>query len=284
MDTELEMWILEETGRFVRGDLGNRHSRLDGSTMFEEPLVGFVAGDDPIFDRYREVIGEFHLTPVEVAAKISSERGLPIPAPNQIGVVSYVLPISGATREENSKMRDAPSERWSHTRLFGEQFNQKLETHLVTELTRRGCFAVAPDLEKSIYRWLEDERVGNASTWSQRHIAFAAGLGTFGLSDGLITQRGKAHRLGSIVVNQRFESPSWPDDIHRDCLFFRGGGCMECAKRCPVGAISEKGHDKRKCAEFVFGQTPIIRERYGIDIYACGLCQCGVPCENRIPG
>jgi epoxyqueuosine reductase len=284
MDTELEMWILEETGRFVRGDLGNRHSRLDGSTMFEEPLVGFVAGDDPIFDRYREVIGEFHLTPVEVAAKISSERGLPVPAPNQIGVVSYVLPISGATREENSKMRDAPSERWSHTRLFGEQFNQKLETHLVTELTRRGYFAVAPDLEKSIYRWLVDERVGNASTWSQRHIAFAAGLGTFGLSDGLITQRGKAHRLGSIVVNQRFESPSRPDDIHRDCLFFRGGECMECAKRCPVGAISEKGHDKRKCAEFVFGQTPIIRERYGIDIYACGLCQCGVPCENRIPG
>jgi epoxyqueuosine reductase QueG len=33
----------------------------------------------------------------------------------------------------------------------------------------------------------------------------------------------------------------------------------------------------------VFKQIPIIKEKYGIDIYACGLCQTAVPCEEKIP-
>ena len=74
-----------------------------------------------------------------------------------------------------------------------------------------------------------------------------------------------------------------PEDIHRDCLSYRGLGCRDCEKRCPVDAISEAGHDKQRCSEFVFGQIPLIKREYEIDIYACGLCQAGVPCEAGIP-
>ncbi len=281
-ESDLKGWLIEEIRRFVREDEGNR-LLLDGSPIFEEPLIGFAAGDDPIFCSYKKIIGSFHLTPEEVAMKVAVDRGGPAPLSRRLGVVSYILPISRMTREENSRMSDAPSERWAHTRLFGEKFNRKLESHLVSELTNRGRFAVAPDLEKSVYEGVVDERVGAASSWSQRHVAFAAGLGTFGLSDGLITKKGKAHRLGSIIVDEPFDSPARPGDIHRDCLFFQDGSCMECAKRCPVGAISKRGHDKKKCADFVYGQTPVVRERYGIDIYACGLCQCGVRCEHGLP-
>jgi hypothetical protein len=35
-----------------------------------------------------------------------------------------------------------------------------------------------------------------ASSWSERHAAHAAGLGTFGLCDGLITAKGKAMQGG----------------------------------------------------------------------------------------
>ena len=44
------------------------------------------------------------------------------------------------------------------------------------------------------------DRFGFASTWSERHAAYASGLGTFGLSDGLITPRGQAMRCGSVVA------------------------------------------------------------------------------------
>jgi len=280
---QFERWIGGEIKRFVEDDAGNRLDRLDGSPIFQEPLVGFVAGDDPIFSRLKQVIGEFHMSPVEVMGAIARERGLPIPATTEIGVISYVLPISRETRKENSRMKGRPSERWAHTRLFGEQFNRKVQGHIVSVLEKEGHVAVAPEMEESLFRMLLDEKVGWASTWSQRHVAFAANLGTFGLSDGLITAAGKGHRLGSVVVDRALESPQRTEEVYRDCLSHQGLGCRTCIKRCPVEAISEAGHDKARCMEFVMKQMSVIKDEYGIDIYGCGLCQTGVPCEEGIP-
>jgi epoxyqueuosine reductase QueG len=180
-------------------------------------------------------------------------------------------------------MKVRPSERWAHTRLFGEEFNQKLQGHIVTLLEKEGRIAVAPGKEKNLSRMLVDEKVGFASTWSQRHVAFAAGLGSFGLSDALITAAGKAHRVGTVVVDRALESPQRTDEVYRDCLAHRGLECRSCMKRCPADAITEDGHDKARCAEFVLKQMPVIKEEYGIDIYGCGLCQTGVPCAEGIP-
>ena len=276
-------WISGEIERFVREDPGNRLERLDGSPIFQPPLVGFVSGSDPIFRKIKEVVGEFYMTPLEAVEKIAAGRGVTAPPEDRIGVVSFILPISNETRRENAKMKDTPSERWAHTRLFGEQFNKKLQQHLVSVLEQKGYFAAAPEMEEKLFRMLVDEKVGWASTWSQRHVAFAADLGTFGLSDGLITRAGKAHRVGSVIVDQPLESPQRTDDIHRDCLFYRDASCKKCIERCPADAISEQGHDKQACAAFVLSQAGVIKERYGIDIYGCGLCQTGVSCERRIP-
>jgi epoxyqueuosine reductase QueG len=283
MAGEFERWMTQAIRSFVREDPGNRLDRLDGSPIFEEPLVGFAAGDDPIFQQLKQVIGEFHLTPREALALAAKRRGAAVPPASEIGVVSYVLPISQATRRENKQMKDRPSARWAHTRLFGEQFNGKLQTHLVSLLEEHGHLAVAPEREEDLFQILRDESVGFASAWSQRHVAFSAGLGTFGLSDGLITAAGKAHRVGSVVVDIPLESPERPDEINRDCLAHRGFECRSCGKRCPADAISSAGHDKDRCSQFVFAQVPMIKRDYEIDIYACGLCQTGVPCEGSIP-
>lgn len=47
--------------------------------------------------------------------------------------------------------------------------------------------------------------VSYTSNWSERHVAFVCGLGTFGLSKGLITEKGIAGRLGSLIVSEKFE-------------------------------------------------------------------------------
>jgi len=200
----------------------------------------------------------------------------------EVGVVSYVLPIAQATRRENASMSSAPSRRWAYTRLYGEEFNKGLQRYIESILVKEGYLAIAPEVS-NMFRISVDDRVGPTSNWSQRHVAFAAGLGTFGLSDGLITSVGIAHRLGSVVVNVPFESPRRSEDIHRDCIHFQTGACMTCAKRCPVGAITKDGHNKIKCREFVLAQEEYIRESYQLDIYGCGLCQTGVPCESKAP-
>jgi len=286
---EFKRWITEEIKRFVREDPDNRLNLLDGSYIFEEPLIGFVAGDDPIFYKLKEVIGEFHLTPKEALTKIAENKGISVPSEKEIGVISYILPISKKTREENAKMKSMPGERWAHTRLFGEQFNKKLQRHLVAFLEEEGYFAVAPQQVGDLFETKRDDKVGYASTWSQRHVAFAADLGTFGLSDGLITKAGKAHRCGSVVVNQPLDSPQRREinetNLHWDCLYYHNEGCIECIVRCPVGAISEElGHDKDLCFEHAVKKSAeFVKENYKIDIYGCGLCQTDVPCEEGSP-
>lgn len=282
-EEEFKSWIIKETEEFVESCPDNSLKGIDDSPMFERPLVGFAAGDDPVFVQLKTVIGEFHLTPREAMAKIAAKKGVEFPPEREVGIISYILPITRATRRENAGMTDMPSRRWAHTRCYGEQFNRSVQAHIVKMLEGEGCLAVAPQLDDDMFRIFVDDRIGYASTWSQRHVAFAAGHGTFGLCDGLITQAGKAHRVGSVVVNRHLSSPRRTSDIHADCLFFQGKGCTECARRCPAGAITEKGHDKELCREYSDGKRPIIKELYGIDIYGCGLCQTGVPCESRSP-
>ncbi|HML62148.1 MAG TPA: 4Fe-4S ferredoxin, partial [Solidesulfovibrio sp.] len=70
------------------------------------------------------------------------------------------------------------------------------------------------------------------------------------------------------------------------CLRATGVPCRACMKRCPVGAISEAGHDKTRCKDYIRGVTaPYVaaEQMSGIPVNSCGLCQVGVPCEHRDP-
>ncbi|MFC2070768.1 epoxyqueuosine reductase, partial [Chloroflexota bacterium] len=93
---------------------------------------------------------------------------------------------------------------------------------------------------------------GPYSNWSERHIAFAAGQGTFSLSDGFITERGIAHRCGSVVTDLFLPpSPRTATSPYSNCLAYVGLKCEACIKRCPARAISEQGHNKPKCQQYM---------------------------------
>jgi len=255
-----------------------------GERVFDEPLVGFVKGDDPIFQEFKRVIGPHHFTPQEIMAWQARNQGVPAPAAEDLSVVSFVMPITRRTREENASRTEWPSERWAQTRLHGEIFSQILVREMVTFLMSRGVLAVSPDVT-SLFRKQRYPRVGWASPWSHRHVAYAAGLGTFGMHDFLITEKGCAHRLGSFVVNLRLNPVHRrPEDIHAHCLEYQGVPCLKCARRCPVGAIEKvRAHDKEKCYQKVASSIPYCNRHYHIFIYGCGLCSTGVPCESGIP-
>ncbi len=274
--------VTEEIERFVREDPCNR-LELDGMPIYGAPLVSFASGTDPIFKELKTVIGDFHLTPYEAMQKAAERMELDTPSESSIGVIAYVLPMYDSTIKENATMVDRPSRRWVHGRYYGEIFRDRLSGHILSFLKDKGLIAISPEHEATMYRKMVDPRIGYTSTWSQRHIAFAAGLGTFGLSDGLITEHGIAEAIGSVVVNVPFSSPERPIDIHANCLYFQTGKCKACVRRCPAGAITEQGHDKGICAKFAFSQTPLNKERYGIDIYSCGLCFTKVPCSTKNP-
>ncbi len=207
--------------------------------------------------------------------------------PEHLSVISWILPIVEETRKSNRAETRVPSRLWSHTRWYGEKSNEKLRAYMVELLTDMRYLAVAPGLQPYFKIYANEK--GPYSNWSERHIAYAAGHGTFSLSDGLITECGIAHRCGNVVtslvlpVSRRIaKSP------YSNCLFYVGVKCKACINRCPVGAITEKGHDKNKCQQHLRDigySAEALKGGYDNDrsVAGCGLCQTEVPCEFQNP-
>lgn len=248
---------------------------------WEEPLVGFSRGDDPLYPFYKNHIDPLnYFLPEEFMEKTfghSFEAA-------ELSVVSWALPQSGATKALCHSVTDCSPLEWQWARTTGEACNRALADALVLWLRGQGYEAAAP-ITSPLFRKLASEKFVWVSNWSERHTAHISGLGTFGLCDGLITKKGKAVRFGSVIVKAKLV-PTQREYTEYNEYCLAKYGCTACIERCPAKAISVKGHDKKKCAEYHADFiAPACHERYGYDGYSvCGLCQTCVPCENGIPG
>ncbi len=275
-----ERFIQQAIAKFVMESPYNRR-KVDGGRYFDTPLVGFASGNDSLFKQYQKIIGRFHLSPRGVFDRTFGKSD----CDKELSVISWALPISEDTRKANRKEDKYPCLLWGHTRSFGEPFNDKLRNHIVSLLKKRGYKAVAPANSLYFKHHMHSPKVGFTSNWSERHTAYACGLGTFGLCDGFITPRGKALRLGSVVTDLTLRSSKRPySHHHANCLYYFNRTCKACATRCPCRAITSKGHDKDKCYHYQRDVTlPAKNAEYGVEIAGCGLCQTKVPCEFEIP-
>jgi len=266
---------------FIKTSPENSLQMDTGEPAWEEVIIGYSAGDDPIFNDFKKYVGEFHFTPAEIFNLTYPEESA---KPNDLTVISWALIQREAVKEDNRKEDFYPADRWVMARFPGEWFNEHLRRHVVDELGKHQIQAIAPTLS-SHWKLEMSEKYFLCSKWSERHAAYASGLGTFGVCDGLITEKGKAHRVGSVVARIKLEPTPRPyTDRHAYCLFYTTGKCLVCAKRCPVDAISEKGHDKKACMDHTLGTCgKYIKEKFKFNGYGCGLCQTEVPCESGIP-
>lgn len=242
--------------RFVGESPLNRVPELDGLQIFDPPLVGAAAADDPLFATLKtpEAIGPHHLSPAEWL-------------PGARTVVSYFLPFTAAVRQANRRP-GLPATEWLYGRIEGEIVNDALRRFLVELLTKEGHTALAPVLDP---RFAVRERRSN---WSERHIAYIAGLGTLSLNCSIITARGAAGRVGSVVTGLALAATPRPyTGTHEYCT-----RCGACIHRCPPKAIGESGKSHPPCSDYLDAMKARFAPRYG-----CGKCQTAVPCEDCIP-
>ncbi len=248
---------------------GRRPDQAD-ILLFDEPLVGIAAAEDPLFAKMKEpgVIGPGYLAPREWLSGAQS-------------VISLFFPFSERVRTSNRGREDTPSTEWLYGRIEGQNYiNGVMSRKLTAWLEDRGARVVAPmQTDRFGMKQVPNPEFADdymfESTWSERHAAFVAGLGTFGLSRGLITERGVAGRFLGLVTDAEIEPDMRPySDPYEYCI-----RCGACAPRCPVGAIiTDRGRINRICHVYLDEMKPVYAPRYG-----CGKCQTEVPCEHEIP-
>jgi len=282
--------FIERTIRdFIRESPLNRLEDFGGDPIFTDVQVGYASGDDPIFHTFRKVVHPEHLLPLELLRAYVEQLQEPhVLQTTHASVVAFALSRHPETFRSNAVQTAGPSLRWNHSIWYGETFTNALLAHIVDELEAAGVPTLAPSLSSG-YR-VDSEPGLLASNWSHRHAAYAAGLGSFSLTDGFITPKGMAVWCGSLVTQALIEpTPRVEGDHRANCLQATQGTCGLCIARCPANAISKEGHNRARCVQEVFiGQKAWLEGAHGpgyIGMYAgCGLCMTGLPCSTRIPG
>ena len=253
--------IESEIKSFVHSSPLNRMPGNENQPIFDEPLVKFADGNDPLFEEFKTIIGPTHLTPRE--ALVMAYNKQPEDEGKLVSVISWVLPIAGQTRKSNRDQKTTPSKLWAYTKWYGEKFNNALRKHIVEMFKIRGYMTTAPEIQP--YFKIQSNEKGDYSNWSERHIAYVAGQGTFSLSDGFITEQGIAHRCGSVVIDLKLPpSPRTAKTPFSNCLYYVNKTCKACIARCPAGAITEAGHDKIKCKNYQDIDLKHIRDDYQV--------------------
>nr|MDD6335056.1 4Fe-4S binding protein [bacterium] len=233
----------------------------EGGAIFDAPLFGVADAGDGLFDVFRRegVIGPHFIGPRQWLEGAQS-------------VISVFLPFSAQVKKSNLAGED-PSAPWLYGRIEGQQLIGAFTRHLLDGLKQAGWQAMAPSLDAGFQA---DTTAVFTSNWSERHAGFAAGLGTFGLSRNLITARGAAGRMTSVIT-----MAPWPADTrpYGEAVYAYCTRCGACIRRCPVGAITlEQGKAHAPCS----ARLEDTRARYA-PRYGCGKCQVGVPCQDGIP-
>jgi epoxyqueuosine reductase len=277
--------------KYTAGSPLNRLPDYNNEPVIEEPLVGFADGYDPIFKEFKKdsIIGSFHLTPLEAFNVYSEKQKKEITEkqPTSLSVISIGFTFPEKTRLSNQPNSRMAAPRWNSS--YGLAFQLMAETlsNVVSLLESAGYHAVAPVCTRPLPIKTAPDGLPY-SDWSEKHAAYAAGMGTFGLHTSLITPAGVAVHLGNIITDLAVKaSPRKYDNYLGYCLHFINGSCSKCAARCPAGAVNTQSFEGKKCLEYTTNDLrKLIREAEGVrppDHPVCALCQIGVPCEAGIP-
>jgi epoxyqueuosine reductase len=99
---ELQIFLVETIKTQVATSPLNRLKNIDGSPIWEEPLIGFADGDDPVFELFKSVVTPEHWMPRDaLTAKVSEVGGREGMKFQPVGIVSWILPTAMETKRSN---------------------------------------------------------------------------------------------------------------------------------------------------------------------------------------
>ncbi|MCL4442347.1 MAG: epoxyqueuosine reductase [Firmicutes bacterium] len=239
---------------FIESRIIELASGFSGRTKYRRPLVGFVSARDPRFELLKKVTHAGHVLPEDIL-------------PGAKSVAAFFLPFAAEIIEAN-RQGDKVAREWALAYIETNRFISEICSALQQELALKGIRA---GFVKATHNFDEKNLL---SFLSHKHVAWAAGLGTFGANHLLITAAGCGGRFGSLVLDHTIGAGAPPIPV-KGCLLKGGRKCGRCVENCPTGALSLESLDKHKCYAHLLEVAEEYSELGLCDV--CGKCAVG-PC------
>ena len=243
----------------------NKPQEYVGLRFYNPPIISFGSAFDEGFNKLREpdVIGPHHYLPTDWLSGAKT-------------VISIFIPFSDRVIQSNVVDPIVPSMEWRYARIDGQPHLLATGALVRDALLAAGYNAVMPFAEEAYWANISDtsnpEKPIYSSNWSERHVAFVTGLGTFGLMTNFISRIGTCGRLVSVVTDWEIE----PDKKDYTDVLDYCSKCKACFAACPAEALSDEGKSIKKCQEFLRKMNADSIPRVG-----CGKCMAGVPCQSK---
>jgi epoxyqueuosine reductase len=227
----------------------------DTITQYRKPLVGFASAQDPLFTQMKEIIGPHHLHPTELL-------------PDAQTVISFFLPFAKTVITANRENPQIARE-WAVAYVETNKLIATISTELKKKLSAQDINVAT---QPATHNFNEQDLTAR---WSNKSVAYVAGLGTFGINHMLITPSGCAGRFGSTVISAKI--PPTPRPTLENCLYIRDSKCQFCVNNCPTGALTLQGLDKQRCYAHLLEVDKTFEDLGLCDV--CGKCVVG-PCAS----
>lgn len=262
-ETMNDIATVDDLRRLIANYVAEYPEKSGERPIWRTPLLVTAVADER-FDALPKIAAGDHATPGDLL-------------PGAKSVLVFFVPFVKKLALENHK-GDRPSRSWG----LAYEATNKLIGILCEEIKRylsdRGHRAESTPATHNF------DHVRLMARWSHKHLGYLAGLGRFGVNAQLITPAGCAGRLGSLVTDAELGNAPLVEEAEL-CLHKNGKKCLVCVKRCPIGALSETGIDRKTCWERLKENIADTAELAGLleNTHVCAKCQVLVPCSLK-PG
>jgi epoxyqueuosine reductase QueG len=229
--------------------------------LWKEPIIEFISAGNISLLSLKELVCSDHFMPYDIL-------------PDAKSIISYFIPFQEYIVKSNIKGPMASTE-WAVANIKTDNLiriiNENIEILMRKHKHKAGRISVIHsfDTKKLV------------TTWSHMHIAYLAGMGTFGINNMLITKSGCCGRFGSILINYKFDEYKPIGEIKEKCLHKLYGVCGVCQSNCVVRCFENNSFDREKCYEQCLKNREHHKKYGHADV--CGKCQVNLPCSTKEP-
>ncbi len=249
----------KEIEKIIKNYVSEYQKENNLDTKWREPIVKFADAKDKMFKELKKVVNEDHLMPEDLLAGAES-------------IIAFFIPFEKTIPETNIKGKYS-SKQWASAYIETNTLIDKINEEIRVYLEEKGFkSAIVP----ATHNFSEETLM---SQWSHRHVAYIAGMGTFGINNMLITDSGCCGRVGTLVTNLKVKADKKIEV--ENCLYKHKGTCGVCVGKCQFGALTFDGYDRRKCYGICMENDQYHNDMELTDI--CGKCLVGIPCSYKNP-